>query len=66
MAKGKPRLTKEQKAALDDYHFCIKLEDRYMGSVFVNPQGQRKYEAQTKAAYARCVALGLTAAHGLW
>jgi hypothetical protein len=61
----KIRLTKDQKAALLAYQFAERQEDRYLGSVFVNPIGQRQYEAKTKAAYERCKALGMTYEHGL-
>ena len=59
------RLTKDQKAALTAYEFAERQEDRYLGSVFVTPSGQRDYEANTKAAYERCKALGMTHDHGL-
>ena len=61
----KPRLTKEQRKALDAYKFAEKQEDRYLGSVFVTPIGQREYEAKTKAAYDRCKRLGMGIEHGL-
>ena len=59
------RRTKEQKQALEAYRFAERQEDRYMGSVFVTPSGQRDYEAKTRAAYERCKALGMTYEHGL-
>jgi hypothetical protein len=61
----KVKLTKAQKAALAAYEFRLKQEDRYLGSVFVTPAGQRDIEAKTKAAYDVCVALGMTWEHGL-
>lgn len=61
----KPRLTKEQKAALKRYEFALREEDRYMGSVFVNAHGQRLQEAKTKAAYDECKRLGIDWRHGL-
>lgn len=61
----KKRLTKDQKAALAAYEFALRQEDRYLGSVFVTPMGQREVEAKTAAAYARCKALGMTYEHGL-
>lgn len=61
----KIRLTKAQREALKAYEFAERQEDRYMGSVFVTPQGQRDYEAKTRAAYERCKALGMTHEHGL-
>lgn len=42
---------KERKAAMDAYRFAVSQEDRYLGSVFVTPSGQRKYEEETRAAY---------------
>ena len=64
---GNPRarLTKEQKKALEEYNFALSQEDRYLGSVFVTPAGQKRVEATTAAAYARCKALGMTHEHGL-
>jgi hypothetical protein len=59
------RLTKDQKTALAAYEFRLREEDRYLGSVFVTPMGQRDIEAQTQAAYQRCKALGMTHEHGL-
>ena len=62
---SKPRLTKDQKQALAAYNEALRQEDRYLGSVFVTPAGQRDIEARTQAAYQRCVALGMTYEHGL-
>ena len=62
---AKIRLTKEQKKARESYEFAERQEDRYMGSVFVTPSGQRDYEAKTRAAYERCKALGMGVEHGL-
>jgi hypothetical protein len=61
----KKRLTKDQKAALAAYEFALRQEDRYLGSVFVTPMGQREIEAKTAVAYERCKALGMTYEHGL-
>lgn len=61
----KPRLTSEQRKALDAYNFALAQEDRYLGSVFVTPSGQRRVEAATATAYERCKALGMTHEHGL-
>jgi len=61
----KARLSKAQAAALKAYNFALAQEDRYLGSVFVTPMGQRAKEAQTQAAYAACKALGMTHANGL-
>ena len=62
---SKPRLTKDQKQALAAYNEALRQEDRYLGSVFVTPAGQRDIEARTQAAYQRCLALGMTYEHGL-
>lgn len=61
----KVKLTREQKKALEAYEYCLRQEDRYFGSVFVNAEGTRQIEAKTKAAYERCLALGMTHEHGL-
>jgi hypothetical protein len=58
-------LTKEQKKALKAYNFALAQEDRYLGSVFVTPIGQREKENRTQKAYEACVALGMTHEHGL-
>lgn len=62
---SKSRLTKDQKQALAAYNEALRQEDRYLGSVFVTPAGQRDIEARTQTAYQRCVALGMTYEHGL-
>jgi hypothetical protein len=59
------RKTPEQKKAFEAYEFALRQEDRYLGSVFVTPQGQRDVEARTKAAYEACKRLGMTYEHGL-
>jgi len=59
------RLTAEQKKAFQRYQFCERQEDRYMGSVFVTPSGQRDHEAKTREAYDQCKRLGMTFEHGL-
>jgi hypothetical protein len=61
----KARFTKAQREALKVYNFAVQQEDRYLGSVFVTPKGQAEYEAKTKAAYEKCVALEMTHEHGL-
>jgi hypothetical protein len=61
----KTKLTPAQKKALEAYKYAERQEDRYMGSVFVTPMGQRDYEAKTKAAYEACKRLGMTYEHGL-
>jgi hypothetical protein len=63
--KKKKRLSPEQKKALAAYNFAVQQEDRYLGSVFVNPTGQKRYEALTKAAYDECKRLGMGVEHGL-
>lgn len=62
---AKIRLTKEQRKALEYYEFCERQEDRYMGSVFVTPMGERKHRERTLAAYEDCKRLGMTHEHGL-
>ena len=59
------RLTKAQREALKSYRFAERQEDRYLGSVFVTPTGQREYEAKTQAAYEACKRLGMGVEHGL-
>ena len=61
----KVKLTKDQKEALKAYEYALRQEDRYLGSVFVNPQGQKMIEEKTRIAYDRCKALGMTHEHGL-
>jgi hypothetical protein len=65
MTKTKVRLTREQREALKAYNFALAQEDRYLGSVFVTPVGQRQVEERTKVAYDRCKQLGMTYEHGL-
>lgn len=60
-----PRLTRDQKKALDAYNYALRQEYRYLGSVFVTPAGQREIEAKTQAVYQICVSLGMTHKHGL-
>ena len=62
---SKPRLTKDQRKALEAYEFAERQEDRYLGSVFVTAHGQREYEAKTRTAYERCKSLGMDHTHGL-
>ena len=59
------KLTLEQRKALEAYKFALKQEDRYLGSVFVTPIGQREREAKTQAAYQECKRLGMDYRHGL-
>jgi hypothetical protein len=59
------RLTPAQKRALARYNEALRQEDRYFGSVFVNPVGERAQLAKTKVAYDECVRLGMTHEHGL-
>jgi len=61
----KVKLTAAQKKALAAYNFRLAQEDRYLGSVFVTPMGQRKVEAETSAAYEACKKLGMGPEHGL-
>ena len=62
---SKPKLTQEQKKALAAYNEALRQEDRYLGSVFVTPSGQREIESRTQSAYRRCVGLSMTWEHGL-
>ena len=62
---NKTKLSAEQKKALASYNEALRLEDRYLGSVFVTPSGQREIESRTQMAYRRCVGLGMTWEHGL-
>ena len=65
LPKTQAKLTKEQKDALSEYVYAVQQEDRYLGSVFVNPVGQRDIEAKTAAAYKRCKDIGMDYRHGL-
>lgn len=55
----KPRLTKEQRAAVNRYERCLREEDRYLGSVFANAAGQRRVEDATRQAYEDAKRLGV-------
>lgn len=61
----KTKLTPAQKAALNAYNSALTQEDRYLGSVFVTPIGQREIESKTQKAYDACKRLGMTHEHGL-
>lgn len=61
----KLKLSKEQKKALEAYRFAELQEDRYLGSVFANPSGQRTHEDRVQAAYQECKRLGLDHTTGL-
>ena len=61
----KPKLTGTQKRAFAQYRFRLREEDRYLGSVFVTPHGQRAIEEKTRAAYEECKRLGMDHTHGL-
>jgi hypothetical protein len=63
--RRKPRLTRDQKAALERYNFCLREEDRLGSSAFANPLNMRAKEAATQAAYAECLRLEMTHEHGL-
>ncbi len=63
--KTRARLTRDQRAALAAYEYAERQEDRYMGSVFVTPQGERDAQARTRAAYDACKRLGMGTEHGL-
>lgn len=45
------RRTKEQIKTETALRFALNEEERYMGSVFVTPMGQRKHEEKVKQAY---------------
>ncbi len=62
---AKPKLTREQKRALEHYNYCLKQEDRLGGSVFANAHNMRLQEAKTAEAYEACKRLGMTYEHGL-
>lgn len=62
---SKPKLTPEQKKALAAYNEALRQEDRYLGSVFVTPSGQREIESRTQSAYQKCKGLGMAWEHGL-
>ena len=47
-ARRTPAEIKAEKAL----RFAIQQQERYMGSVFVTPMGQRKYEELVRQAYA--------------
>ena len=48
----KKRRTREQIKTEKALRFALSEEDRYMGSVFVTPSGQRKHEEKVSMAYA--------------
>jgi hypothetical protein len=56
----KQRLTKEQKAAVARYERCLREEDRYLGSVFANPIGQKRVEENTRQAFEAAKRLGVS------
>jgi len=59
------RKTQTAREALQAYKFALAQEDRYLGSVFVTPAGQREKEAKTQDAYMACKALGMGPKEGL-
>jgi hypothetical protein len=59
MEVKKQRLTKDQKAAVQQYEHCLRQEDRYLGSVFANAHGQRLIEEKTRQAYENAKRLGV-------
>lgn len=65
MANTKPKLTRDQKRALERYNFCLREEDRLGGSVFANAHNTRLQEEKTRKAYEECLRLGMTYEHGL-
>jgi len=65
MRARKPRLNRHQREAFERYERALREEDRYLGSVFVTPIGQRQKEAITQVAYEECKRLGMGPEHGL-
>lgn len=63
--KSRVKPTPAQRKAKALYEFAERQEDRYAGSVFVNPIGLRKQQEKTRAAYEACKALGMGVEHGL-
>lgn len=61
----KIKLTAAQNTARKAYEYAERQEDRYLGSVFVTPVGQRLAEGKTRAAYEVCKNLGMGVEHGL-
>jgi hypothetical protein len=53
------RLKTEQKKALFAYKQAIMSEERYLGSVFVCPAGQRDKEQRTHEAFIKCLKTGI-------
>lgn len=58
------RKTPDQKKAYDHYKLMERMEDNYLGSVFVNQRGQEEWQAKTRKAYEACISLGLTYENG--
>ena len=65
MKTSKIKLSKDQKKALVGYEYALRQEDRFLGSIFVAPQGQREIEMKTASALLICKVLGMTHEHGL-
>ena len=65
MPVNRIKVTPAQKKALNAYNNALRQEDRYLGSVFVTPIGQRDIEAKTRVAHDVCLSLGMTHEHGL-
>lgn len=55
----KQKLTKEQKLAVKNYEYCLRQEDRYLGSVFANAFGQKQIEEKTRLAFEAAKRLGV-------
>lgn len=64
-AVAQVRKTPAQAKAFKAYKFAEAQCDRYLGSVFVTPAGQRAAEAKVTAAYEECKRLGMGVQHGL-
>lgn len=58
------RKTPAQKRAYDEYKLRERMEDNYLGSVFVNERGAEEYRQKTRKAYEACISLGLTYENG--
>ena len=54
------RQTSKQVKAEKELRFALSEEERYMGSVFVSPMGQRKHEDRVAKAYANYKRVGGT------
>ncbi len=51
MRKRTVKLTREQRQALAAYKYCLRQEDRYFGSVFLDATGTAAIQAKTRVAF---------------